>query len=220
MWMTTEGVRTLCGAEATLLRHALAFAADIVEQKADSVAAHWYFDVPPFDELEWRQQLVLLSDVGAALLDDDDPPPTRSAVVEATAAVLYRAILQAIEIEIDSEMLFAAEEGFPDDLPSWRELVLDACREAEVEDLPPADSTDLGEWELLVEILSTDVLWDEDWQAAELFLDVDPQRGNMVKDMMGIEADYFVAIPPDPDARSLSVARARLRGLLTKSPAE
>ncbi len=61
MWITGDGARILQGAHAVLIRNALAFVTDIVKQKADGTATHWQFNVPPFDQLSWEQQMVLLS---------------------------------------------------------------------------------------------------------------------------------------------------------------
>lgn len=51
--------------------------------------------------------------------------------------------------------------------PTWREMVLEACREREIEELPHADFEDLDEWDFLVGSLADEVLWDEDWKDSE-----------------------------------------------------
>jgi hypothetical protein len=223
MWMTAQGETVLRGTHATLIRHALGFVADIVEQRADQVTTHWQFNVPPFDKLEWRPQLVLLSRVGDALLSDQVATPQHTELHDATAAVLYAAIRQSIEIEIDTAELFAGDEDWETDdpaLPSWREMVLAACYEEEIDDLPPVDSPDFDEWDVLIDCLSTNILWDADWQIGDLFLDVDPQRGNEVKRTLGIDHDYFVDVPPEGDEDELMLARSLLQRILAPPQAD
>jgi hypothetical protein len=217
MWMTGDGARVLQGAHAVLIRNALAFVTDIVKQKADGTATHWQFNVPPFDQLSWEQQMVLLSRVGSALLSIESEAPSQSSLIDATAAVLYAAVRQAVEIEIDDEELFGGGDDWGRSktrAPSWRKMVLATCREEEIDDLPSADSPELADWEILVECLAAEILWDFDWQVAELFLDADPGRAHDVKKMMGIEDDYFIDVAPDPNASQVASARQELKQLL------
>jgi hypothetical protein len=223
MWMSAQGEMVLQGAHATLMRNALGFVADIVKQKADQVTTHWQFNVPPFDKLDWRPQLVLLSRVGDALLSEQVATLQHTELNDATAAVLYAAIRQSIEIEIDNVELFGGDEDWETDdpaLPSWREMVLAACHDEEIDDLPPVDSPDVDEWDVLIDCLSTNILWDADWQIGDLFLDVDPQRGNEVKRTMGIDQDYFVDVPPEGDEDELLVARYLLQRILAPPQAD
>ena len=79
-----------------------------------------------------------------------------------------------------------------------RQLILAACREAEVaEELPKANCRDKSEWDFPIEFLESRVLWDYDWQLADS-ADLDPDAGQRLKDELGIADDYFVAVPPDP----------------------
>jgi len=60
------------------------------------------------------------------------------------------------------------------------------------------DEPDYCKWDLLVECLEGRVLWDDDWDMVE-YLDAPPAVARRVKAELGIDEDYFVAIPPDPD---------------------
>jgi hypothetical protein len=50
---------------------------------------------------------------------------------------------------------------------------------------------------LLLECLEDRVLWDRDWETDEQS-DTDPEVSRPVKKMLGIDRDYFVAVPPEP----------------------
>ena len=97
--------------------------------------------------------------------------------------------------------------------PTWRELVLAACREQGIDELLDPQSNDLDEWEVLIYSLAGGVLWDEDWRDGESLLDADPKAGGAVKKFLGIDEDYYVAVPPDPSDEEMAGVLATLRGL-------
>ena len=100
--------------------------------------------------------------------------------------------------------------------PRSRELVLAACREQGIEELPDPESEDFDEWEVLVSSLADGVLWDEDWKDAT-HLDADPKASQAVKKLLGIDGDYYVAVSPDPTDVELEGVWATLLGL-TQGP--
>jgi hypothetical protein len=140
MWSTPDGERILQGAEAQLFREALGVLVDMVRDDDDGM---WQFAAPPFDALQPNQKLAILAQVGSALLREDQPMPKLSAVLEAAVGAVYEAIRVVVEIEIDEPV----EDQEP---PSWRELVLAACRERGIEELLNPESEDLDEWDVLV----------------------------------------------------------------------
>ncbi len=109
MWRTTEGIRTLAGAEAANLRETIGELVDAIRAakredelriklKRDStvdttVATVGEVDLNSlsaaseinlFDELMWQQQLAMLLKVATPLLDPSLPPPQPSALMDAT----------------------------------------------------------------------------------------------------------------------------------------
>ena len=73
-----------------------------------------------------------------------------------------------------------------------------ACRETGIyNDLSDFDEDSSDDWDLLIECLEGRVLWDRDWELEEQ-LDIEPVAGRRVKRELGIDNDYFVAVPPDP----------------------
>lgn len=203
MWWTPDGERTLMGAEATLFREALGTLVDLVRDDDEGL---WQFAAPPFDALHPNQKLSLVAQVGTAVLREDQPMPRLTAVLEATVGAIYESIRIMVEIEIDQP----AEEL---QSPSWRELVLAACQERGMEELLDPESNDLDEWEVLVDCLADAVLWDEDWKSADELLDADPTASRAVKKLLGIDPDYYIAIPPDPTDEEMKGISTTLRGL-------
>ncbi len=214
MWHTSEGDRTLEGAEAALIREAIDWVADMLELEASDPTDVWIFGVPAFDHLECRQKLALLCQVGEALLQPDIAPPNLTACHEATVGILYEGIEQCIQIEIDDDA-----DGV--DVKHWRGLILAAVADIKQADpgvrkstsLPDQNCLDMEEWGLLIETLEGRVLWDTDWMDEDLFLDVDPDTAAAVKQELDVADDYYTAIAPDPQEPEMAAIRARLRRL-------
>jgi hypothetical protein len=203
MWWTPGGERTLMGAEAALFREALGVLVDMVRDDNEGLTE---FAAPPFDNLQPNQKLAVLAGVGIALLQAKQPMPRLTAVCEATVGAVYEVIMLMVEMEIDQPA-----EGC--ESQAWREMVLAACWEQGIEELPDADCEDIGEWEVLVDSLADAVLWDEDWKDNEALLDVDPKASRAVKNLLGIDDDYYVAVAPDPTDEEINGICVTLRGL-------
>ena len=207
MWWTPDGERILQGAEARLFREGLAVLVDMVREDDEG---HQEFGAPPFDKLQPNQKLAVLAEVSIALLQEDRPMPRLTAVREAAVAAVYEAIMIWVEMEIDQ-----AADGL--ESPAWRELILAACRERGIDELPDADCEDLSEWEVLVSALADGVLWDDDWRDSESLLDADPKASRAVKRLLGIDDEYYVAVPPDPSEEEVEGIWATLRDLTRDS---
>lgn len=197
MYRTSQGNRTLRGAERRLFVESLGMIADFLSD------FDYDADIPVFDDLQQNQKIAVLLGVSKALLRDNVAPPPLTATSEAAVAVVYQNVIDRIVDEIELSTTDDGDEGFEEfgDLgdagPSWRTLVLQACREAtELDDLPDAESTDAEQWALLIECLQDRILWDRDWQMLE-HLDTDPEVSRSLKGTLGIDEDYYVAVPPD-----------------------
>jgi len=203
MWWTPDGERILQGAEGGLFREALGTVVDMVRNDNESL---WQFSAPPFDNLQPNQKLAVLAQVGSALLRENEPTPKLTAVLEAAVGAIYDAIRIMVEMEIDQPPEWRLS-------PTWRELVLAACRKRGIDDLPDPQFEDLDEWEVLIGSLADGVLWDEDWRDGESLLDADPKAGSAMKKLLGIDEDYYVTVPPDPTDEEMEGVWATLRGL-------
>jgi hypothetical protein len=172
MWHTPDGDRVLKGAEARLVRASLRSLLRIVDQGSDEFDHSPLFGVPPFDELERGQRLVLLAQLSAALFREDVPPMRLTAVTEATVCLLYLNVMNEIEFEIEREAEFGGEHQ----CRRWRRLVAAASYEAEFGDSwarpsdimrymassPQPDGVDPTEWDSDVSGLCDLVCGDRD----------------------------------------------------------
>ena len=125
MWNTANGIRTLKGHEAALIRASIWHLWDMLEDEAGNLANHWEFGIPLFDKMSWQQQLVMLAGAGKALLVEDTPPPELTAINEAVVGALYENISQCVRFEIDSD----DRESSEGDRTCWRRLLRDAAEE-------------------------------------------------------------------------------------------
>jgi hypothetical protein len=55
----------------------------------------------------------------------------------------------------------------------------------------------LDEWDFQMQRLSDAVLWDGDYEDAQLYVDFSPEKSKELRGMMGIPDDYFMAIADD-----------------------
>jgi hypothetical protein len=101
------------------------------------------------------------------------------------------------------------------DPTATRRLILEAVGDATGRDepLPAVTGPERGEWELLLEEVERRLFWDADWEMADLFLDLPPDVARLRLDQYGIDPDYFVAVPADPDGQGVAVARRSLAQL-------
>lgn len=222
-WRTQLGERHAIGPEATLIRSAIAFMHDLVEDEIRYRDHSWTFGVPVFDNLEPTSKLSLLADVGEALLNETPLPPL-TAIKEGAVAAIFGAIRQLIELEIDVQK---GEEAAPDgdDRCVYRKLVLeiansdegeDATVEEDIDDeegMPSAESTDMSDWEWLMDAISERILWDEDYLYADELLDAAPEQARRERRRLDIARDYYLDVPPDPEETDLELIRKRLEKL-------
>ena len=204
-WRTQRGERTLKGAEAALIRATIAYVVDIVEDDMAVPEDQWDFGVVVFDRLQPSSRLAMLAEVGSELLRDTDSCPPLTAMNEATVAALFRAIEQQIDFEIDCE----------GEMPTpfyWRRMVLDAL----IEDGDDLELPDLAcrvkdEWRFLVETLSDWILWDNDFESGDYFLDSPPEHAQAMRSAFGIDNEYYQVVPPDPKEGDLHAIREALK---------
>lgn len=190
-----------------MLREAVSFVCELIE---DGEGEPCEFGVSVIDQLEANQQLACLVDVADALLDPDLEPPSLTAWREAMVAVLFDTVSTLVQFELEGWTVRGESTH-------WRRIIRDACREAGMEldeDFPAEDCDDLEEWQVLLECLADRVLWDEDWAHADDFLDLPPHEAQMRKAQLGIDDDYYTALPHDPADAEMEVLRGRLREIV------
>ncbi len=199
MWHTSEGDRVLDGEEAALFRAAVLA---LVERVKDERAEEPAYCIQLFDELTWSQRIAVLEQVASHLLASTEKPPELTAVNEAAIG----AVFEHISFEIDSEILHAPH------LVKWRQLVLDACLESFGQPVGNCESDDDDDmptfpescqcarhelWHPAVQLLADRILWDRDYEMVAEFLDEPPEKAAMLRQIMGIDDNYFVVAAQD-----------------------
>lgn len=202
MYNTPLGIRILQGAERMLFVESLGMIVDNMR-----VFDH-EFGIAVFDDLGRNQKIAILHFAARSLLSGDQPPPPLTAVLEGAVAGIYQHVREMLAMELEERDEDPSEEldwldgdtveDTDFDLPTWRERVFAACRELGVGgDLPTPDNRNRDAWDIPLTGLEDCVLWDTDWGMQEA-LDANPDASRRAKAELGIDEDYFVAVPPDP----------------------
>lgn len=212
-WHTPDGTRRLTGTEAELVRESLAVIVDHLSedlQYAESDDQLRNYGVALFDELTGMQRLALIWHVATHLLNETSDTLELTAVNEAAAYAIFQNIAAEIQVEIDVANDRHAEDETPGMRTYWRQRVLNAYKESvanEQDDaeeyeayefcLPEVENEDISEWLELTESLADRILWDRDFEMEERFLDTEPLKAKAVRQLLGINADYYTAVAPD-----------------------
>ena len=213
MWHTSQGDRTLRGSEARLVGKVIDQMIDALlihvnedfddEEPADTPIVECDSGIMSYDALSAGQRIALLHDVAKHLLTNTPRTIDLSSTLEATVAAIFIEIRDQVAIEIS----LCADWTQENDL-TWRQLVLDAYLTICGDDpelrselgIPHVSSTDVENWELLVDGLTDAILWDRDFEMADSFMDIDPNVSHHRRRLLGIDDDYFISIAPDPAA--------------------
>ena len=167
MWETSQGTRTLCGAEAHLVRELVHYLHDQILVGIEIGEPH-SSDVLIFDSLQPTQQLAMLHIVAEGLLDPAIPPPKLTAICEGTIYAIFRELEALIEVEIG----FEKELELPDHRLRRlaRNAWLGSCQQsifgnAEVTNsIPDLKCSDIEQWSDLVESIADHILWVRDFE--------------------------------------------------------
>lgn len=230
MWGTSQGDRTLTGAEAALVRKSVGHLRDMITAGLDLDEPH-RSEVDVFDRLQPTQQLSVLHEVAHGLLDPETSIMELTAVREGTVHAIYRELVSLVEIEIDlskhreiefdfheseelNEAPFISTENLTHQIRStivsaWHELNQPSSEwspsglipeERPSRTVPETDSTNLELWSSTIEFLANQVLWDRDFEMEPFFADLDPAKVADIKLYMGIQENYFSSPAPDANA--------------------
>jgi hypothetical protein len=220
MWHTPDGDRTLFGAEATLVKAAITGIVESIKEESSGYGDQLEYCITLFDELPDSQRLMLLERVATYLLTDTPTTLDLTAVNEAAVGVIFEHARTEIDREVASGRSAANK---------WRVIALAAYRECFADDdeaddesefVPSvADCVDLQKWWELLESLANRILWDRDYELADTFLDAPPVESRTLKQMLGVDADYFAAAAPDiVDDRQFPQVYGRLDRLAGPDP--
>jgi hypothetical protein len=215
MWWTSDGERVLRDAEWALVREGLSCLWDEVEA-AEEEDGPGSTRIAVFDELPKCERLALLATAAKGLTDENEPCPQLTALTEGTVAAIFAHVRYHIEVEIElqEDALDSGSSGRVRSRP-LRDMVLAAVDQVGIDRGPlhaESGGEALAEWSDLIEELRDRILWDDrDYLAGDVFLDLDPEVGDALKDQLGIEEDYYSAAPVDPTPAGLEEIRASLR---------
>ena len=218
MWETSEGIRTLEGAEAYLVRELVHYLLDQILVGVEINEPH-RSDVPIFDALQPTQQLVMLSQVAQGLLSHGAQPVPLTAINEGAIYALFCELRALIEIEIDFERLGESHEN------TIRAAAIDAWSQhhqwsdpgEDGDDIPNSHSMDVDQWAWFVELIADQILWDRDFNLDGLVADIQPEKADQLKAYLGIERDYYSTVAPDVNDIDIEVISEQIRALVPAS---
>jgi len=201
MWHTEIGDRILKGAEAKLFAEALL---NLVDDAILSPEIGYELGIPVFDNMTYNQKISILFTISNGLFRKNVPVIKLTALNEGAIASVLEHIKNSLFFEIEEDMK-----------PYWRALVRKALIQSGFEDVPPLRSVKLDEWSCCIDCLSEHILWDSDYLEDKI-LDDSPKRSKLLKQALGINKDYFIDIPPDPDDKETEKQLKKLQGLCIK----
>lgn len=215
-WPTTDGLRTLRGAEADLVRGAIGMMVDalVAEVRMDTAAAvpeseddQWRYGIDWFDQWDARQRLWLLENVTRAFFSDH-VIQSPAAMFDAAADAIFFELIDLVQIEV--------EQGSATDFPrSWRESVLAAfeTQTSRTASMAP-DSTDLSRWSELVSTIGDRILGVRVYRKAEAFRDGDLDQTNAFLRDRGLPQDYLSRIPPLRSTERVQLSIDRIQAIV------
>lgn len=222
MWETSQGIRTLDGAEAYLVRELVHYLHDQILVAIEIGEPH-FSDVSVFDSLQPTQQLAMLHTVAEGLLDSSKAPPKLTATCEGTIYAIFRELETLIEAEVGFEQQLTQSSHRLRSLA--RDAWIGGCQESSEDNLlgnaeltghniPDLDCTDMEQWADFVESIADHILWDRDFKFEKLVGDASPDQAELIKQQLGINDDYYSTVASD--IREIDVERisAKIR-LLT-----
>ena len=197
MWRTEYGDRILEGAEAIVFAKTLS---SLLDEAIMGTLDDYQLGVDCFDNLTFGQRISVLATIGNGLLRKDVRPVKLTAVLEAGIAAVFEHLKNKIIIEIDEPELGT----------DWRELLVAARKEMEGENIPEPTCDDLDEWYFEVQELANGILWNVDYEDAQLYIDFPPKKSKRLKNWAGIPDNYYLAIA---DELTDEEAQARIKEL-------
>ncbi|MBL7189989.1 MAG: hypothetical protein ISS70_26980 [Phycisphaerae bacterium] len=118
---------------------------------------------------------------------EDVPVVALTEVVEGAIAAVFKHLKYEIIYDIDE----------PECPRPWRKWVVAALEEVQAEVIPAPNCTDTREWGFQLEQLSDRILWDTDYEDAELYIDFPPEKSRELRDWDDIPDNYYTAIADD-----------------------
>jgi len=204
--------RVLTEAEWELFRTGLDLLRDSIEEDIRAETDDADTGIPVFDRLTPEQKLTLLSDTTRALRDPAVPMPHHTAANEGAIAAVFSMLRVELETELDIASMKDEEEK-PTEIRRLLRAVCQGPGERE-EPLLAETSTDPEAWGWLLEEFEGRIFWDTDFAMGDEFLDLPHDEAREKLRLCGIDPEYYLAVPDEPDEAGLTAARQTLARLL------
>ena len=203
MWRTSENVETYAGSLSLVLAYGLS---DMIEQLNECYECgsdDHYFGHKAFARLTLEQKAWTLRMITFGLLDREIPAVPLTAFFDAAVAAIFRRLEELVAVEIG--MAETKGEAAPDWCYDVRRAIL-AVHEKDGMNSPDfldgneplkVDCVDMEQWQDAIAGIWEDILWDDDY-AMLTIEDMPPKLATEARTKLGIDNDYFIAIPDDP----------------------
>lgn len=208
MWNTPDGIRVLTTPEWKVFATGLDMLCDLIESDIRQGIVGTYTNVEAFESLTHEQKLWTLAHVAEALHETGIPAPRESAYTSASVQAVIEIMQGMLQNEIEENefdeirrALWQTIDG--EEITTWKNRHI--------------DDLEWKDWDELVHVYEETVLLDGDYELAAIIMDRSPAQADVVKGIMGIDSEYFTAIPPEPTQAMLESARSTLRRLLQTS---
>jgi len=205
MWHTSEPVETSTGAFSLVLAYGLN---EIVKhlEECDEYAGlevddAYTSDIERFTKMSLGQKAWIIHLVAFGLLDPNTPVVPLTAYTEASIAAIFR----QVEGLVQEEIYFIDDE--PDgDWYDVRRAIWTVHEEAGRNspdfignDEPlKIENADIEEWEEAIHYIEFSILWDTDYDFSQDGKG-SPENNAQLRDMFGIDDEYFSTIPEEPE---------------------
>ena len=183
MWHTPIGDRVLTGAERALF--VLASQQLYEELRFDQskynvvTQTEWQSNNTLFDNEPLRTRVCAIHDVANAFLNETVVAPQLYAWNESTLHAIAAFCKNQLKSEIEGDHFYNNSNQ------KWQKTVKDALRQTRFKMKGDDLIKSFSEW------AAERWTWDEDWKAADLLMDMEPERCAKLKAMLGLHQNYF-----------------------------
>lgn len=241
-WQTPGGNRAFGGSEAELVRDVLAAIVDRISGNLRYGAEEpvFQFYVALFDSLTPTEQVSVVKEVAEHLLSETATTLELTAINESAVYLIFQTLAAEILVEIDTEDQPLPDGCDPEWKVYWRTRTLAAYRECFADDLDDDTFSEeagsdedsesswliphspfcrnVKQWEFITESLADRILWDRDFEMAGYFLDAAPEQSIAMKQLLGIEPEYYSEVPVDVQPQKIQQALTDLRKITHRKP--
>jgi len=220
MWHTSENIETHTGSTSLVLAYGLR---DMIEHLIECYECDdddHHFGHRAFARLTLEQKAWTVHKVTFGLLDHETPAVPLTAFFDATVAAIFRRLEELVAEEI--EMAKLKREIAPDCYDVRRAIL--AVHEKDGMNSPDfldgdeplaAACADMERWNDAIAFIEEDILWDDDYDMLTIE-DMPPELATEIRTTLGIDDDYFTAIPADPKPAEALTLLCDARNLCAK----